>query len=375
MTSGAAVASDVRAVGHKLPGLTSVRAIAAWWVVLFHTKEQLTPLLPVWTLRVIGSGYIGVDLFFILSGFVIELNYGDRLAGGVRAWAEFLKRRFARIYPLHFAVLCAMAVYALLIYAHSKHLTANFDFSTLPAHFLLVQSWGVDSALRWNDPAWSISAEMMAYLLFPLTAVGARPRLWPIQVGLLSIVALISLLWLGFRLAGLRDIGQGVMSVGLLRCLIEFTIGIVLCGIFLARRDRVGHRIPVALIGGAVGVAVAGVALGISDLISVPLVFSLLILGLAFAGARGRTILDVAPLVYLGDISYSTYLSHFFLLVVVKSFQTAGARISPGWLVAYFAVVAVASVLLYDFVEVPAQRVLLEHMGLVRRRADGLVAP
>ena len=276
MTLEAEVGTGARANRQKLPGLTSIRAIAAWWVVLFHTKEQLATLLPGWALQLIGSGYIGVDLFFILSGFVIELNYGERLAGGIEAWTEFLKRRFARIYPLHFVVLCAMTVYALLVYAHSGHLTENFDFATLPAHFLLVQSWGVDSALRWNDPAWSISAEMMAYLLFPLTAFCARPRSWPFRVHLLAIVALVGLLWLGFHLAGLDEIGQGVTVVGLLRCVIEFTIGVVLCGISW-RGDRVERWTPLALVGGAVGAWVAGVGLGVSDLISVPFAFSLLI--------------------------------------------------------------------------------------------------
>lgn len=367
--------SVARAAKPKLSGLTSVRAIAAWWVVLFHTREQFAAISSAWVLRVIGSGYIGVDLFFILSGFVIELNYGGRIAGGFDAWAEFLKRRFARIYPLHFVVLCAMVSYALVVYAHSGRLTANFDFSTLPAHFLLVQSWGVDSALRWNDPAWSISAEMMAYLLFPFTAFLARPRNWPLAVQLFAVVTLVGLLWLGLRIAGVSEIGQGVSLVGLWRCVTEFAIGVTLCGIFLARRDRIPAQVPLALLLGAIALAIAGVALDISDAISVPLAFSLLILSIAFASARGRTILDAAPLVYLGDISYSTYLAHFFLLVLAKGFLTTARPMPLALLLAYFASVAVASVLLYRFVEVPAQRLLLEQMGLVRRRADRVATP
>ena len=62
------------AVAIKLPALTSIRAVAAWWVVLFHTREHLVPCLPRNVVGVLGSGYIGVDLFFILSGFVIHLG-------------------------------------------------------------------------------------------------------------------------------------------------------------------------------------------------------------------------------------------------------------------------------------------------------------
>jgi peptidoglycan/LPS O-acetylase OafA/YrhL len=353
------------AVAIKLPALTSIRAVAAWWVVLFHTREHLVPYLPRNVVGVLGSGYVGVDLFFILSGFVIHLNYGDRLVGGGRsAYIDFLKRRFARIYPLHFAILCAAVAYAALIYVHSGRLTANYNFAYLPAHFLLIQAWGIDPLLRWNDPAWSISTEALAYLLFPLIAVVARPARWPLPAQIAAIGALLLALWLGLRLLGISEIGSAVMRGGLWRCLTEFSIGAVLCAIYRQYATTVVRGVPPLLLAAATLIAGAGLALRASDIVFVPAAFAFLVLGLAFANARGRTLLDMPVLIYLGDISYSTYLSHFMLLVLVKNFQRPGHLIPLVQLVGYFGAVALASVLLYKFLEIPAQRRLLDRMGL-----------
>ncbi len=364
-----------RAVAPKLPALTSIRAVAAWWVVLFHTKDHLAPYVPPAILRVLGSGYIGVDLFFVLSGFVIELNYGDRLDGGLAAYVNFLERRFARIYPLHFFILCAAVLYALLVFAHSGRLTPNYNFAYLPAHLLLIQAWGVDPQLRWNDPAWSISTEMAAYILFPLLAVGARSRRWPLAAQIAAIAALVALLWAGLRALGIVEIGQDVMRAGLWRCLCEFAIGGVLCAIFLRQQGRIGRLTPALLLLAAPVVGAVGLASGVSDIAFVPIAFALLVLGLAFANARGRTLLDARALVYLGDISYSTYLSHFLLLVLFKNFQPPGTLVPPLQLALYFISVAAASVLLHTFVETRAQRLLLERMGLRARRIDTVGAP
>lgn len=367
-------AAPARERAPKLPALTSIRAVAAWWVVLFHTKEHLAPFLPRLVLGVIGAGNLGVDLFFVLSGFVIALNYAERMDGGWPSYVDFLKRRFARIYPLHICVLAAMVLYAILVYARSGHLTPNYDFAYLPAHILLVQAWGIDPLLRWNDPAWSISAEMMAYLLFP-AIVRLRLRRWPIAAQVAAIAGLIVLLRGCFAALGLDQIGENVMRAGLWRCLCEFTIGAILCAIFLAQRRSAGRWVPTLLIVGSACVAAAGLALELNAIIVVPIVFALLVLGLAFANARGRTILDAPLLVYLGDISYSTYLVHFFVLVLLKAPLRPGALIPPAELAAYFVLVLIGSMLLYARVELPAQRELLARLGLRARSPVPVGAP
>src|ERR1700704_1066654 len=96
--------------------LTSIRGIAAWWIVLFHFREY-TPLLDnASTGHVIGHGYLAVDLFFELSGFVIALNYGRFFRNlNLAEYLRFLGRRLARIYPLHLLMLLVFLLNPLAI--------------------------------------------------------------------------------------------------------------------------------------------------------------------------------------------------------------------------------------------------------------------
>src|SRR6188768_1996982 len=95
-----------------IPGLTGLRGIGALWVLLFHWAglRQWGREAPV-----LGFGYLGVDLFFLLSGFVLTHVYLRRLSLDWASYRQFLLLRFARIYPLYASVLLAFAAAILLI--------------------------------------------------------------------------------------------------------------------------------------------------------------------------------------------------------------------------------------------------------------------
>lgn len=164
---------------HELRALTGMRGIAAWLVVLYHIRLSVAGL-PHSVVAVLAKGYLAVDFFFLLSGFVIWLSWGERLRrGGIGAVPGFLWRRLARIWPLHLFMLgCAVAL-ALLLLALGKHDAVHQPFADLPLHILLLQNWGFTDHLAWNDPSWSISTEWAAYLLFPLLALSLDWRRVP----------------------------------------------------------------------------------------------------------------------------------------------------------------------------------------------------
>ena len=93
----------------NLPALTGARGIAAWFVVLYHIRLSAGAQLPPEMIAFFSKGYLAVDFFFMLSGFVIYLNYAERLASHRISAGEFLFRRFARIYPLHLLILLGHA--------------------------------------------------------------------------------------------------------------------------------------------------------------------------------------------------------------------------------------------------------------------------
>src|SRR5882672_4558154 len=214
--SGMSPSQDIRA-------LTSIRGIAAWWIVLHHFREYLPVLDNASTGYVIGRGYLAVDLFFELSGFVIALNYGKFFRHfSMGEWFRFLGRRLARIYPLHILMLFIFLLNPLVIGV----LASRPDFERYdPGYFVLsiflMQNWGFKHLLAWNIPAWSISTEWMAYLLFPaicwITIRFARSR----GHSFLLAGLLMAVLAAGF-MAFHTALGEAVARTGLFRCVLEF---------------------------------------------------------------------------------------------------------------------------------------------------------
>src|SRR5215468_10370217 len=90
--------------GHIKP-LTSLRFIAAIWVLLYHFRDHLG--LDLGRIGLVANGYLGVDLFFTLSGFILAHVYLGEVESGRFAYGRFLRNRIARIYPMHVAALVA----------------------------------------------------------------------------------------------------------------------------------------------------------------------------------------------------------------------------------------------------------------------------
>ena len=337
----------------ELRALTSVRGVAAWMVVLYHIRLTIDGLPPFW-LHIFAKGYLAVDFFFLLSGFVIWLSWGDRLrAEGWRGVPAFLHKRVARIWPLHLVVLGGAVLLALALAVTGRHDPAEFPFHELPLHILLLQNWGFIDKLTWNDPAWSISCELAAYLLFPLLVRAVDWRALPSW--LVALAAASFLVILAAATAHLPTLGHDIAHYGVIRCLTEFAAGSALCALWL--RWRAAPALPATLAFAFAGVMLAGWAAGLPEQLAIPFAFAALLLGLALtSGMRGNP-LDWAPLHYLGEISYATYLSHFMLFVVFKLVFVSDAHVvHPALIALYLAMVLASSVALYHLVERPAQK-------------------
>lgn len=333
----------------ELRALTSARGIAAWWVVLYHLRGALEGV-PAAIAAVLAKGYLAVDFFFLLSGFVLALSHGERLRdGGLGAIPDFLRRRIARIWPLHAAML-GFALLLVAVLRSSGRTTQDFPLTELPAHLLLVQAWGFANPLCWNDPAWSISCELAAYLLFPVWAMAVdwRRQRTPI---LLAVIAIqLALLHGAFAARGAADLGQDIAHLGVLRCLLEFATGTVLYALWKRWRQRLWHLALVAAT--ALG---SGWMLGLAETAAVPAMLAALLLALALSASASRNPLNGAALHRLGEISYATYLSHFLLWFAFKLAFVRGETIGCPLALFYLAVVLAASEALHRFVERPAQ--------------------
>lgn len=342
----------------ELRALTGIRGLAAWWVVFYHSRLLLTGIVPAWGIDVMARGYLAVDFFFMLSGFVIGYNYAPKFAErGLAASRLFLWRRFARVWPLHAAILLALVVFvAVLIATGRDH--SGYPLHELPLHILLLQNWGFTPGISWNPPAWSISTEAAAYLLFPLLIVGAK---WDKRsTGLLVFVsvALLGALHALFSLHGYDRLGADIARLGLARCLIEFSLGTILCVLW----RRWGHRRYAAPLAALLALAALGVGLAgsLPETAFVPLALAAALLALAWDKGWIARMLGARVPHWLGEVSYSTYLGHYFLLVLFKiAFVDASLQMGFGQLAGYLLLVLVASGALYYGVEKPGQRWLI----------------
>lgn len=342
-----------------IPALTSIRGFAAWWVVVYHIREVFAPHVNGATMAFLSKGYLAVDMFFVLSGFVIYLNYAGKLEPTAASLSDFIAKRVARVYPLHLLLLLATTPYALARLYREGALPEIYGVDSFVMNLALVHNWGFTDVLSWNVPSWSISTELAAYLLFPIVPLALTPRRWPGWLLPMVIVALALLLHAAFAAQGAETLGWNVPKTALVRCVAQFAIGTLVCEMFLRLRGArlAAGPLSVALLAMAGGALAGVLLLDWPETLTLPLLWAALILGMALWPASLPNPLDWRPLVYVGDVSYATYLCHYLAFIAFKLVFVDDLAAVPLHLILLFlAGVAIASVALYHGFERPAQR-------------------
>lgn len=369
--------------GDRLPhpraeilALTGVRAAAAGAVVLHHVGVPASAPTPLRNLA--ASGYIGVPLFFMLSGLVLAWNYSTLTPfDGTRLWRFYLAR-IARVMPLYWAVLL------FLVIQRAAHGIPQHE---LWRHLLAIQTWSGDYAIgqgSYNAPGWSICVEIFLYGLFPflvpLIAYVARRfgnagLIMLIAVAFAVQVALVYWFtvkgWAQLSVADPRS-GHRWLYRNPLPRLSEFVIGMSLAFVLLrgfrlrVRSANVLQLLCVAFVLIVVSRGPSGAAWLLpafyGAMWTVP--FALLLISLAAAPqALLSRFFATRALVTLGTASYAVYLTHRPLLPYLGT--DPGKVVSPGGVAAYLGVLVVIGLCLligegaHRFVEVPARRALL----------------
>jgi peptidoglycan/LPS O-acetylase OafA/YrhL len=286
-----------------LPALTSLRFFAALWVLLFDYWGSSGWAWP----AAIARGQLGVELFFVLSGFILCHVYLDAFGERRFAYGEFLWTRLARIGPVHLVTLAGIGLLAGLAAAAGMSSGDKvLVWPSLPAELTLTQAWGLAPLGGWNHPSWSISAEWFAYLAFPLFAVAAwRLRRRPRTAVAIAMAFMVALEGVFPRLAGF-PLTRATTAWGALRIVPCFALG---CAAFLAWRADPIRRPARALLvsAGTLAAIVAALQLGAPDALLITL-FALLIMALASLSSSGSRLLAHPVLTGLGEASFSLYM-------------------------------------------------------------------
>jgi len=305
---------------HKyLSNLTPLRGLAAIWVIVFHFQALVVQFILPQQTQLLEKGYLMVDLFFIMSGFIICHVYQESFRTGITPshFKRFIVARFARIYPLHFITLA----FCVIIIAAVKGWNPIDDPKAIPTNLLLIHSFGIHKIFTWNIPSWSLSAEWWSYMVFPLSIVfiHKRKRLAMMILGFLVLTAYLAIMfWIPrhdpFDPAAIVPHNLDVTyDYGFLRGLAGFSAGMILYKLYeeglwnkLFQKDLTAFLLIITLL--------LCFHFGVNDGFCI-ILFIAIVYSFTLNKGRLHILCNNKILQYLGNISYSIYLSSVFLFI------------------------------------------------------------
>ena len=339
-----------------IPALTGIRGLASLWVVLFHVQLNAGTFFGLAfldNLPFLRFGWHAVDLFFMLSGFILMYSHQREFHTlRVSTMIRFAKLRITRIYPLNTVVLFLIGALALLDQPFISWMRAandpgDFSSGAFIRTLLLANRWFLREKGSWNEPVWSLSLELLGYAVFPLLAYGVlRLRKRP-QATALALVSLSSFICFSYvrHMLFVNMIGQ----IAVVRMICCFVVGISVCRMWALTESK-GEK-------WASGVATTGV-LGIVIACLVPKgevalnsLFAILLFALAFQHGMINSLLSSRLMMFLGRISFPLYLTHGIVFWWLRYFMHARlsvwsqAQTSLLLLTGFFACVVLSAIL------------------------------
>jgi peptidoglycan/LPS O-acetylase OafA/YrhL len=386
----------------NISSLTGIRFFAAFHVVVYHNAQHLESLVPA-SLPFLGNylhtGYTGVNLFFVLSGFILAYTYCDPDRPPTVPAERFWVARFARIYPVY---ALGLVLVAPLVFGH--FLSSNDEFRALlkigvsgGAAATCLQAWIPPLQATWNPPGWTLSVEAFFYALFPFIV----PWLWSMErrgalltacvAWALGLVPAFSILWLSdTTIQSASGYVTGEPLGGFLRTapifrLPEFVLGICLARAFYPEPGRARVDPGARRFGSLAVAAVAGilVALALADRIPRLLIeaglfdplYGALIVGLASGTGRLQALLSIGILRVLGEASYAIYILQAPIGAwMLRWLDVPAEAIGPALFAAYAAGLIALSVAVFFLVEVPMRSWIRSRVPAVDHRAERTLA-
>lgn len=332
----------------EIKPLTSLRGIAALWVLFHHITEiegsKASIKFDSFFLKIVDSGWFGVDIFFILSGHILTRTYFYRK----ETLKNFYIRRFARIYPLYIISIILILIMVII--------SAEFNFKLNRPEMYTLKSF-VFSVLMvqaiffklppWNFVSWSLSFEVLCYAFFPFL-LKHIPKKSPLIIWAYFVFSFIVYLSIGVIY---KDPTNEFPAF--VRAFSAFSCGVL--GFFVINF----WKPPSYLAGISVSVIILLAGLSSAAVYMIPAVI-LLVLALSDADGLTEKLLSNSVLVRIGTISYSIYLLQIPIYYVFNRIWPAALSNSPiaklSMVVIYSAIVILIANLSYRYIERPSRR-------------------
>lgn len=345
----------------ELPQLTGLRGLAAFTVLFGHLKTLEGQVLDFGPFDAFAQfGGFGVDLFFVLSGFILCHVYSKRMLSEPGVWREFAIARFARIYPLHIVCLVLMLGAHFVASRLGVSPTEDSGYTLKSSLFsaALISEW--IGTVATNPPSWSVSVELANYLLFALVvSVLSRAGRWNLAVAAACMVTItFDPEW------------------RLMRGIIEFVIGC--CIFYCAHEFRIKGAPWVAGLFFVAPFLLPTFGFSIQYW-HVAACFAALVFFMTSGSSRDpfTRLCGFKPLVFLGDISYSVYLLQWFIWIGWKHVLAKTSILAPHpylMVMSAAASVIAASAISYQLLEKPA-RIWIRNRFQAGQAAPAILEP
>jgi peptidoglycan/LPS O-acetylase OafA/YrhL len=356
------MAADIRS-------LTGVRGVAAVIIVVYHYGKFHLDRTSGTTAWSVPHGYLPVDMFFMLSGFVIGYVYKDAFVSEnwTEFWANyrsFMIKRLARLYPAYIVI---AAFYALKIAAGptGEETFARFHTFDIIGNILMLVGWGLH-IYPLIGVAWASSAELGSYVAAPVLikytlhkGVG-----WCLACAALALLGIYAISISGKGFAGPLDVVSGSSFLPLLRALVGFTLGLVTFR-FAHHLDRLSATAQDILVI-VILAAMLAVAVFTTDDLPIYLLFIPFIAILSRDGRVAQLLFGNRLAYHLGMISYSIYLIHqLFLTFAERSSRHLGNDLTAyvGCMLVAFAAIWLLSYLSWRFIEIPGRDLVIRWLS------------
>jgi peptidoglycan/LPS O-acetylase OafA/YrhL len=331
----------------NLPQLTGLRFFAAFYVFVFHADiRKSLDFLPDFGLNIVSQGAIGVNIFFILSGFILYYNYVNRKMD----YKDFLYKRLAKIYPVYlFGFLLCWGVYQYLNIP-----LEHYGFIKILNLFLL-QSYLPNYAMSWYGAgSWSISTEFFFYLLFPFLLIIVN------KLNKQKIVIVIAITYVAsFALGILHNLHwvelKWIYAFPPAR-ISEFFIGMMVAALVFQFKIKITNRWIMIVVAACIlyyillGKNLQGYV--IHNCIVIPLMFVFLV-GVTTFKKNMFSFLGSKPIEYLGKISYSFYITQIPIMLFLDEKFIFKNMSSFSYFIVIFVINLILSIFAYHIIEKP----------------------
>jgi len=348
----------LRPASDELLHLDLMRFIAAAGIVLHHSHEFFVPVTksPFLVREQRAGMALFVDLFFFISGFVIAYIYHNRM-NSVVDYITFLQRRVGRLVPLHWLTLAAfIAMWSIFVLLHHGGTnTPSFKPKCIAETAFLMHTF-ISCGRSFNSVTWSISAEMVMYIAFPVIAfIGTRSASLLLGAGAAALTVMMALVTSRHEWNLLHSSWIELSPV--LRALPSFVLGAAL---FYNRSIISRLPAPSFILAVLTAAMITAMVSGVSQLITLLIVYMVAIAAVA-ADVRGGPPLIVQRFAPLGQLTYSIYMWHmlfisFLLNGMGDTFANASALYSTILVIVCYVSIFTVSYFSFFFIETPARR-------------------